>query len=168
LPVKEALMKHRFAGGAAALALLALAAPVLDAQLAQRKALTLEAARKVAAAAEAEARKNNWNVVIAVVDEAGYLICLHRMDGAQLASVEIAQRKARSAALFRRPTKAFEDQLVGGRQAILAVPGALPLEGGLPILAEGQVVGAIGVSGVTSQQDGQIAKAGVDALAGAP
>jgi glc operon protein GlcG len=135
-----------------------------QAPLGQRKTLTLEAARKIAAAAEAEARKNNWNVVIAIVDEGGYLVYLERMDGAQLASIEIAQRKARSAALFRRPTKAFEDQLVGGRQAILALPGAMPFEGGLPIIVDGEVIGAIGVSGVTSQQDGQIAKAGVDAL----
>jgi len=144
---------------------LALATAVWSqAPLGQRKTLTLEAARKIAAAAEAEARKNNWNVVIAVVDEGGYLVYLERMDGVQLASIEIAQRKARSAALFRRPTKAFEDQLVGGRQAILALPGAMPFEGGLPIVVDGEVIGAIGVSGVTSQQDGQIAKAGVDAL----
>jgi len=135
-----------------------------QAPLGQRKTLTLEAARKIAAAAEAEARKNNWNVVIAIVDEAGYLVYLQRMDGVQLASIEIAQGKARSAALFRRPTKAFEDQLVGGRQAILALPGAMPFEGGLPIVVDGEVIGAIGVSGVTAQQDGQIAKAGVDAL----
>lgn len=146
-------------------AVLALAASLPAAQLAERKALTLEAARKVAAAAEAEARKNNWNVVIAVVDEGGHLIYLQRMDGVQIASIEIALLKARSAALYRRPTKTFEDQLAGGRQAILALPGAAPFEGGLPILADGQVVGAIGVSGVTAQQDGQIAKAGVDALA---
>ncbi len=136
-----------------------------QAPLGESRTLTLEAARKVAAAAEAEARRNNWNVVIAVVDAAGYLVYLERMDGVQLASIEIAIRKARSAALFRRPTKAFEEQLVGGRQAVLALPGAMPFEGGLPIVADGQVIGAIGVSGVTSQQDGQIAKAGVDALA---
>ncbi|MGC8792395.1 MAG: GlcG/HbpS family heme-binding protein [Bryobacteraceae bacterium] len=144
--------------------LLALAAAA-QAPLAQRKALTLEAARKIAAAAEAEARRNNWRVVITVVDEGGYPVYLARMDGVQLASIEIALRKARSAALFRRPTKAFEDQLAGGRQAVLALPGALPFEGGLPIVVDGEVIGAIGVSGVASQQDGQIAKAGVDALA---
>jgi len=152
---------------AAAILALAAGAPSV-AQLTQRKALTLEAARKIAAAAEAEARKNNWNVVIAIVDDGGHLIYLQRMDNVQIASIEIALRKARSAALFRRPTKAFEDQLVGGRQAVLALPGAMPFEGGLPIVADGQVIGAIGVSGVTAQQDGQIAKAGVDALAAAP
>ncbi len=145
--------------------MLALTAGAPAAQLAERKALTLEAARKIAAAAEAEARKNNWNVVIAIVDEGGYLVYLERMDNVQIASIEIALRKARSAALFRRPTKVFEDQLAGGRQAVLALPGAMPFEGGLPIVADGQVIGAIGVSGVTAQQDGQIARAGVDALA---
>lgn len=149
----------------AALSLALAAAGLAQGPLAQRKALTLEAARRIAAAAEAEARKNNWNVVIAIVDEGGYPVYLARMDGVQLASIEIALRKARSAALFRRPTKVFEDQLAGGRQAVLALPGAMPAEGGLPIVVEGEVIGAIGVSGVTGQQDGQIARVGVDALA---
>lgn len=145
-------------------AVVALVAVTASAQLADKKALTLAAAKKVAAAAEAEARKNNWNVVIAILDEGGHLVYLQRMDGAQIASVEIALKKAESAVRFKRPTKAFEDQLVGGRTAILKLPGAMPFEGGLPILAGEQVIGAIGVSGVTSQQDGQIAKAGLAAL----
>lgn len=145
------------------------AAPAAAGQVAPApgRVLTLEAARKVASAAGAEARRNNWNVVIAIVDAGGYLVYLERMDGVQLASIEIAIRKARSAALFRRPTKTFEDQLAGGRQAVLALPGAMPFEGGLPIVADGEVIGAIGVSGVTGQQDGQIARAGVEALAAA-
>ena len=149
-----------------ALSLLFLARPfLLSAQLATRKALTLDVAKQIAAAAEAEAKKNSWNVVIAIFDEGGNLIYLQRMDETQIGSIEVAQRKALSAIKFKRPTKAFEEALVGGRQAILSLPGAVPVEGGLPITHEGRVIGAIGVSGVTSQQDGQIAKAGVDALA---
>jgi len=147
---------------AAALALAAgLAA---SAQLAEKKALTLAAAKKIAAAAEAEARQNNWNVVIVILDEGGHLLYLQRMDNVQIASIDIALKKAESAVFFRRPTKAFEDQLVGGRTAVLKLPGAMPFEGGLPIQAGDQVIGSIGVSGVTAQQDGQIAKAGLAAL----
>lgn len=144
--------------------LLVLAATAAAAQFADKKVLTLEGAKKIAAAAEAEAKKNKWNVVIAIVDEGGYLVYLQRMDDVQTASIEIALKKAQSAAAFRRPTKAFEDQLVGGRAAILKLPGAMPFEGGLPVVVDGKVIGAIGVSGVTAQQDGQIAKAGLDAL----
>ena len=137
------------------------------AQLADRKALTLEAAKNVATAAEAEARKNSWNVVIAIVDDGGHLVYLQRMDGTQIGSIEVAIKKAQTAMYFKRPTKMFEDAVAGGRQVILALPGALPIEGGVPITVAGQIVGSVGVSGVTAQQDGQIAKAGVDALAGA-
>jgi len=135
-----------------------------SAQLAEKKVLTLAAAKKIAAAAEAEARKNNWNVVIAILDEGGHLVYLQRMDGVQIASIDIALKKAESAVFFKRPTKAFEDQLVGGRTAILKLRGAMPFEGGLPITVGEQVIGAIGVSGVTAQQDGLIAKAGLAAL----
>ena len=141
-----------------------LAGVAAHAQLASRKALTLEAAKKIASSAEAEALKNKWNVVIAVVDEGGHLVYLQRMDETQIGSVEVAQEKARSAVSFKRPTKVFEDAVAGGRTALLKLPGAVPIEGGLPITADGRVIGAIGVSGVTSQQDGQIAKAGLDAL----
>jgi uncharacterized protein GlcG (DUF336 family) len=134
-------------------------------QLATKKALTLSAARQIAAAAEAEAMKNKWNVVIAIVDDGGHLIYLERMDETQIGSVEIAQRKAQTAVRFKRPSKALEDAVAGGRHVVLALPGATPVEGGLPLIVEGRVIGAIGVSGVTSQQDGQIAKAGLDALA---
>jgi len=135
------------------------------AQVVDKKALTLDGAKKIAAAAEAEAVKNKWNVVIAVVDEGGQILYLERMDGTQYGSVDVAIKKARTSSAFKRPTKVFEDAVAGGRNALLALDGALPLEGGLPLAVGGQVVGAIGVSGVTSQQDGQIAKAGVDALA---
>ena len=136
-----------------------------NAQLADKKVLTLEGAKKVAAAAEAEARKNNWNVVIAVVDDGGHLVYLQRIDGTQTGSIEVAIQKARTAQSFKRPTKVFEDAIAGGRNALIALHGALPLEGGIPIMVGGQLVGAIGVSGVKSTEDGQIAKAGADSLA---
>lgn len=135
-----------------------------SAQLADKKVLTLDGAKKVAAAAETEARKNNWNVVIAVVDDGGNLIYLQRIDGAQTGSIDVAIQKARTAQAFKRPTKVFEDAIAGGRNALIALHGALPLEGGLPIVVGGQLVGAIGVSGVKSIEDGQIAKAGADSL----
>ncbi len=135
-----------------------------SAQLADKKVLTLEGAKKVAAAAEAEAKKNNWNVVIAVVDDGGHLVYLQRIDGTQTGSIDVAIQKARTAQAFKRPTKVFEDAIAGGRNALLALHGALPLEGGLPIVVGGQLVGAIGVSGVKSTEDGQIAKAGADSL----
>lgn len=139
----------------------------VSAQLADRKVLTLDGARQVAAAAEATARQNGWNVVIAIVDEGGHLVLLHRLDGTQIGSVEVAQAKARSAALFRRPTKVMADALAQGSSAFLALPGAMPVEGGVPLVADGGVVvGAIGVSGVTSQQDGVVAQAGAAALTG--
>jgi glc operon protein GlcG len=115
----------------------------------------------MAAAAEAEARKNNWNVVIVVVDEGGHLIYLQRMDETQIASVGIAQGKARTAVLYKRPTKALEDAVAGGRTAILSLPGAVAVEGGLPVVVDGRIIGAIGVSGVQSTQDAQVARAGL-------
>ena len=135
-----------------------------SAQLADKKVLTLDGAKKVAAAAEAEAKKNNWNVVIVVVDDGGNLLYLQRIDGTQTGSIDVAIQKARTAQAFKRPTKVFEDAIAGGRNALIALHGALPLEGGVPIMAGGQLVGAIGVSGVKSAEDGQIAKAGADAL----
>ena len=134
------------------------------AQLLDTKVISLEAARQMAQAAEAEARRNQWNVAIAVVDAAGELILFHRLDGVQPASLDIALQKARTAARLRRPTRALQDALEGGRTALLALDGLLPLEGGIPVVVDGQVIGAVGVSGVTSQQDAQIAQAGVGAL----
>ena len=125
----------------------------------------LEDAKKAAAAAHAEvAKAGSAPDAIAIVDHGGFLIYFERMDNTQLGSVEIAIEKARSAALFRRPTKVFEDALAGGRNAILALHGAVPIEGGVPIISGGKIVGAIGASGGTAPQDGQVAKAGADAI----
>jgi len=122
-------------------------------------------AKKAAAAAIAEVAKvGSAPDAIAVVDHGGFLIYFERMDNTQLGSVEIAIEKARSAALFRRPSKVFEDALAGGRTAILALRGVVPLDGGVPIISGGKLVGAIGASGGTTQQDGQVAKAGADAI----
>ena len=127
--------------------------------------ISLEDAKKVAAAAAAEvAKAGSAPDAIAIVDHGGYLIYFERMENTQLGSVEIAIEKARSAALFRRPTKVFEEALAGGRTAILALRGAFPIEGGVPIIAGGKIVGAIGASGGTAPQDGQVAKAGADAI----
>ena len=128
--------------------------------------IALAEAKRVLAAAQAEAMKNKWNVVIAVVDSGGHLVALERMDSTQYGSVVVAQDKARTAAAFRRSSKVFQDGVAAGGEGLrmLVLPGALPIEGGLPLIVGGKVVGAIGVSGVTSAQDGQIAAAGVAAL----
>ncbi|MCO6427849.1 heme-binding protein [Nitrosomonas communis] len=126
--------------------------------------LTLDDAKEIAAAAEAEAKRNNWPVVIAIVDEGGHLLYLMRLDNTQYGSIEVAIQKARSAIAFRRPTKILEEQVNQGHVRYLSLPGALPIEGGLPIVLGNQFVGAIGVSGVRSYQDAQIAQAGVDIL----
>jgi len=128
--------------------------------------ITLEQARKVLAGAEAEARKNSWNVVIAILDSGGHLVLLQRLDNTQFASIKVAQEKAYSAVAFRRPTKVFQDGVAAGGEGmrLLKLAGATPVEGGLPLIHDGRIVGAIGISGVTSQQDNQIAKAGADAL----
>jgi glc operon protein GlcG len=127
--------------------------------------INLETARKVAAAAATEARKNGWTVAVAIVDTAGDLVYFERADDTQVASAQVAQDKARTAVRFKRPSKAFEDALAGGRLAILGMPNVIPVEGGIPLLVDGKIIGAVGVSGVTSQQDGVCAQAGVDALA---
>jgi glc operon protein GlcG len=128
----------------------------------------LEVARKVADAAIAEGKKSGWNVAAAVVDSAGDLVFFERLDNTQSASMIIAQEKARTAARFKRPSKSLEDALAGGRQAILGIPGATPVEGGIPLVIDGKIVGAIGVSGATSAQDGQCAQAGADTLGKQP
>jgi uncharacterized protein GlcG (DUF336 family) len=140
--------------------------PVAAADLATKRALTLEVARQVAAAAEKHARENKWNVCIAIVDDGGHLIYFQRLDGTQYGSVTVSQRKAQTAIGFKRPSKTFEEGVAGGRNALLGLPGAVPLEGGLPLVIDGEMIGAIGVSGVTAQQDGMIAQAGADSLAG--
>jgi glc operon protein GlcG len=134
------------------------------AQLPTKPVLTLEAAKKLAAAAEEEAVKNKWNIVIAIVDDGGNLLYLQRLDGTQTGSIEVALQKAKTAVHFKRPSKALEDAVTGGRTVVLAL-GAMPIEGGLPLMVDDKLIGAIGVSGVTAQQDGQVAKAGADALA---
>jgi glc operon protein GlcG len=128
--------------------------------------ITLETARKAAAAAMAEVRRNGWTMAVAVVDTAGDLVYFEKMDDTQVGSVLVCQDKARSAARFKRPTKAFQDMLTSGGEGlrVLRIKGAVPVEGGLPITIEGKIVGAIGLSGGTSAQDGQCAKAGVDAV----
>ena len=122
-------------------------------------AIDNESARKVAAAAIAEARKNGWNMAVAIVDTAGELVYFEKLDGTQAASVNIAIDKARSSARFKRPTKALQDVLATGGAGLrmLALDGAVPVEGGVPLLIDAKLVGAIGVSGGTSQQDGQVA-----------
>lgn len=126
--------------------------------------LTLDDAKKMAAGAESEAIRNKWPVVIAIVDDGGHLIYLQRLDYTQHGSIGVAIEKARAAIAFRRPTKAWEDNIAEGQLRYLNLPGALPIEGGLPIVVNNQFVGAIGVSGVRSFQDAQIAQAGINAL----
>lgn len=133
-------------------------------ELPTKKVLTLEAAQRIAQAARAEAQKNGWKMVVCIVDDGGHPIYLERMDGAQLASVQIAQDKARTAALFKRPSKALEEAVAGGRTVIMKLTGAIPVEGGVPITSGSDLVGAIGVSGASSAQDGQVAAAGLAAL----
>jgi uncharacterized protein GlcG (DUF336 family) len=133
-------------------------------QLSTRRTLTLEAARKVAAAAEAEARRNNWTVAVAVVDDGGQLVLFQRLDGTKLVAIDIAVRKARTAVYFQSETKALEEEVTKGRNALLPIDGFMPLEGGVPLIVDGQIIGAIGVSGVTGEQDAQCAQAGAKAL----
>lgn len=126
--------------------------------------INIEAAKRVAAAAIAEARRNNFTMAIAVVDSGGQLVYFERQDNTQIGSIDVAIGKARSSNNFRRPTKAFEDGVAGGRNAILGLQGAVPIEGGVLLLADGRIVGAIGVSGGTAPQDGQVAAVGAAAL----
>jgi len=126
--------------------------------------LNLAVARKIIAAAETEALKQGWLVVIAVVDDGGHLINLQRLDNAQFASVEVAIQKARAAVAFKRPTKEWEKMLADGQQRVLNLPGVLSSEGGVPLVWEGLIVGAIGVSGVKPSEDGQVARAGASVL----
>lgn len=127
--------------------------------------LTLEDAKRIAAAAEAEAKANGWRVVIAVVDDGGHLLYLQRSHDTQFGSVEIAIQKAHGAIAFQRPTKTSEDAVLTGRLIHLALPGVIPAEGGVPITLDDVIVGALGISGVRTFQDGQVAAAGIAALA---
>ena len=131
--------------------------------------IDLETAKKVAAAAIAEVRKNNWTMAVAIADTGGNLVYFEKLDGTQTGSVQVSMDKARSAALFKRPTKAFQGMLAAGGDGlrVFGIQGAVPVEGGLPLLVDGKIVGAIGVSGGSSAQDGVAAKAGADSLAAA-
>ncbi len=135
-------------------------AGIAQAQLVQKTALTLDGAKQVMAAAEAKAKTEGARVVIAVVDDGGNLLLLERLDDTQVASVNVGIDKARTAAIYRRPSKVFEDQVKNGRVSALALHGAVALQGGVPIIVNGKVIGAIGVSGETPQQDEDIAIAG--------
>ena len=153
------------------LAFAAFAAPVspLEAQMLPNPyglAITLDNAKKAAAPALAEARKNNWTMAVAIVDSGGDLVYFEKMDATQTGSVTVAIAKARSAALFKRPTKAFQDTLAGGGDGlrVLGLENAVPVDGGIPLVMDGKIVGAIGLSGGTSPQDGQCAQAGANAL----
>src|SRR5262245_35274761 len=127
--------------------------------------ISLEQAKKVMAGAEAEAKKNSWPVVIVILDSGGQLVMLQRLDNAQWGSVDVAREKARSAVALRRPTKALQDLVAqGGVNLRLLTLGYSVLEGGIPIVVDGKITGSVGVSGVTSQQDAQIAQAGIDAM----
>lgn len=136
---------------------------VTNAQLVDKKSLTLDAAQKIAAASLAEARANNLNLVIAIVDDGGHLITLSRMETAQYGSVDVAIAKAKTAAAFRRPTKLFED-MAKSRPTLATIANASLLEGGVPITHNGQVIGAVGISGATAQQDTQVAETGINSL----
>ncbi len=147
---------------------LGLAAPSATAQLANPygESIGIDAAKRVVAPAVAEARKNGWRMAIAVVDISGDLVYFEKMDGTQVASIDIAIAKARSAARFKRPTRALQDALAAGGEGlrILGLEGAVPVEGGIPIVIDGKIVGAIGASGGTSVQDGQTARAGAESV----
>ncbi len=125
--------------------------------------ISLDDVKRVVAAAEAKAKENGWNVVIAVVDDGGHLMYLQR-EKVQLGSIDVAITKAKVALMFRRPTQFWEETVADGRQGYLAMPGMLPIEGGVPLIYQGEIVGAIGISGVKSNEDGQIAAAGAAAL----
>ena len=137
-----------------------------DAPLVYGLPISLAIAKRVATAALSEAQQNNWLMAVAVVDTAGDLVYFEKMDGTQVGSVTVAQEKARSAARFKRPTKAFQDTVAGGGEGlrILGISGAVPVDGGVPIVIDGKIAGAVGVSGGTSAQDGQCANAGIVAL----
>lgn len=126
--------------------------------------LSLEQAQAVMAAAMAEARRQNWTMAVAVVEPNGALVAFERMDGTQYASMQVAQDKARSSALFRRSTRAFSDSVASGRVQVLTLTGAVAIEGGVPLVIGGRLVGAVGVSGGTAEQDGVVAAAGASAL----
>jgi glc operon protein GlcG len=144
----------------------AVAAPTLAQTMSYGTPVNLNTAKQIAAPAIAEARKNNWTMAIAIVDPAGDLVYFERMDDTQVGSVDVAIAKARTSARFKRPTKQLQDTVAAGGEGLrmLGLPGAVPIEGGLPLVVGGKIVGAIGASGGTSAQDGQVAAAGAAVL----
>jgi len=132
------------------------------------QAVPVATARRVAATAIAEGKKNGWTVAVSIVDTAGDLVYFERIDGTQVGSVTVSQDKARTAVRFKRPSKVFEEAVTGGRNVVLSLHSVTPIEGGIPLVIEGKIVGAIGVSGATSAQDGMCAQAGADTLGKAP
>jgi uncharacterized protein GlcG (DUF336 family) len=159
-------LKRTLAALALSLAAFGQAPPAPPANIPYGASISADSAKKVAAAAIAEARKNNWAMAIAIVDTGGYLVYFERMPDTQLGSVEVSIEKARSAALFRRPTKSFQDTVAGGGEGlrILRLAGAIPVEGGIPIIVDGKLIGAVGASGGSSDQDGRTAQAGVASM----
>lgn len=159
-------LKRTFAVLALALAAFGQTPPGPAANVPYGTPISADAAKKIAAAAIAEARKNNWAMAVAVVDTGGYLVYFERMPDTQLGSVEISIEKAKSAALFRRPTKSFQDTLAAGGEGlrILRLTGAVPVEGGIPLIVDGKLIGAVGASGGSSDQDGRTAQAGAAAM----
>ena len=157
------MSKHVMVRLVTALALLA-AAGTASAQVTSKKALTLEGAKRIMAVAEAEAKKQNFPAAIAIVDDGGNLLMLERLDDIQAASANVAFGKARTSALFKRPTSVFEDIIKNGRTAMVALSDFTPLQGGVPIIYQGQVIGAIGVSGNSPPKDEEIAKLAAEAL----
>ena len=128
--------------------------------------ISLDMAKKAAGAAIAEARKNNWTMAVAIVDPGGFLVYFEKIDGTQNGSPDLAIEKARTAALFKRPSKLFQDAVAGGGEGtrILRLTGAIPIDGGIPIIMDGKIIGAVGVSGGAGDQDGRVAKAGADSI----
>ena len=158
------MIRNRFAILAGALFALATASTAAHAQLADTKALTADAVKTMLATAESTARANRWNVSIAITDASGDLLGFLKMDGASTGSVDISLGKARTAARYARPTKVYADRVLNDSLTILSVPGVVALQGGLPIMVNGRVIGAVGVSGETSAQDEQIAAAAIAAV----
>jgi uncharacterized protein GlcG (DUF336 family) len=134
------------------------------AQEATKPVLTLEVAKQLAVAAENEAAKNNLSMVITILDDGGNLLYFERMNSAQLGSIDVALAKARTALYFKRPTKSYQDRVAGGDMTLLKVPNVIPVEGGLPLIVHDQIIGSVGVSGGTPQQDGMVAQAAITAF----
>jgi uncharacterized protein GlcG (DUF336 family) len=157
-------MKLKVAALALGMTLSILGANTASAQYLDKKTVSLALAKKMAAASEAEATKNNWTMVIAVVDDGGNLVYLGRMDGTQIGSIEVAQGKAQTALRFKRPTKVFQDTIDNNQAHVITLDHITGVQGGLPIMLDGKVIGAIAASGGTSAQDEQCAQAGLTAL----